>query len=160
MKKIGLGCLIILLLSGCIGQLDEDNIIYHSYIEEMKELKKMTTTSTDIVDVSIELDRYSDDEITYSVVIDHPTEPMKNIEAIVYHDQKTEDVFPSVGIYDQKLNLLPSEKHDGKNVKGIVLVGYIPTTKSIKQFHPTIQVMIIYSNKENERKKIYYSQTL
>lgn len=159
MKKTGLVCLIILLLSGCVGQLDEDNIIYHSYIEEMKELKKVTT-SKDVVNVSIELDRHTDDEITYSVVIDNPKESMKNIEAIVYHDQKTADVFPSVGIYDQKLNLIPEQKHDEKNVKGIVLVGYIATTKPIEQFHPTIQVMIVYSNPENERKKIYYSQTL
>lgn len=160
MKKISVIIVLLLILCGCTGKLDEDTITYHSYVEELSELKK-TTTSKGIVDVSIELNQYSDDEITYSVVIDNPKEKMKNVEAIVYHDQETTDVYPSVGIYDKKLNLLPNlKKNEGKNVKGIVLVGYIKTRKNIKKFHPTLKVMIIYYNSENERQKIYYSKTL
>lgn len=160
MKKISVIIILLLITCGCTGKLDEDTITYHSYVEELSELKK-TTTSKGIVDVAIELNRYSDDEITYSVVIDNPKEKMKNVEAIVYHDQETTDVYPSVGIYDKKLNLIPNlKKNTDKNVKGIVLVGYIKTKKNISKFHPTLKVMMIYYNSDNERQKIYYSKTL
>lgn len=160
MKKISIIIVLLLITSGCAGALDEDTITYHSYVEELSELKK-TTTSKGIVDISIELNQYTNDEITYSVVIDNPKEKMKNMEAIVYHDQETTDVYPSVGIYDKKLNLLPNlKKNEDKNVKGVVLVGYIKTKKKMETFHPTLKVMIIYYNSENERQKIYYSKTL
>lgn len=160
MKKISVIIVLLLIMCGCTGRLDEDTITYHSYVEELSELKK-TTTSKGIVDVAIELNRYSDDEITYSVVIDNPKEKMKNVEAIVYHDQETTDVYPSVGIYDKKLNLIPNlKKNEDKNVKGIVVVGYIKTKQNIEKFHPTLKVMMIYYNSDNERQKIYYSKTL
>lgn len=156
MKKVGLIIVIILILCGCTSKIDENQLVYNSYVEEMKELKEKTT-SKEIVDVEIELEEEKNGEITYRVTIDHPKEEMKNIEAMVYHTEKTEDIYPTIGVFDKKLNLIPGlKKNEEDNVKGIVLGGYIKTRKSLEEFHPTFKVMILYNDHENERKKIYY----
>ena len=156
MKKVGMIVVIILILCGCTSKIDEDQLIYNGYVEEMKEIKT-DTTSEDIVNVEIELEEETDGEITYRVTIDQPKEEMKDIEAMVYHTEKTDDIYPTIGVFDKKLNLIPGLKDNkDNNVKGIVLGGFIKTRKSIEQFHPTFKIMILYNNKENERKKIYY----
>lgn len=160
MKKIGITVLVILLICGCTNRLDENQIIYDSYVEELKELKKTNTTKK-IVDVDIELEKNTEDEITYRVTIDNPKVKMKEVEAFVYHNQKTDDIYPSVGIFDQKVNLISNLKESTEeNAKGIVLVGYMKTKKEIEDFHPTFKIMILYNDENNERQKIYATKTL
>ncbi len=160
MKKIGIVLILIMIICGCTNRLDENQLIYNSYVEELKELKS-TNTAKDIVDIDIKLEKSSNDEITYRVTIDNPKEKMKQVEAFVYHDQKTEDIYPSIGIFDEKVNLIPNLKEkDEKNTEGIVLVGYIKTKKEIEDFHPTMKVMILYNNQENERQKIYFTKKM
>lgn len=159
MKKLGIVLIVILVFSGCAGKIDEDQLVYNGYVEELKELKNITN-SKKIVDVDIELDK-DDSNISYRVTIDQPNQEMYNIEAIVYHTTKTEDIFPSIGVFDKKLNLIPNlEENKGDNVKGIVLAGYIETDKSLEEFHTTFKVMILYNNKDNERQKIYYTKKI
>lgn len=158
MKKIVIVLSIILVICGCTNKLDEDQLIYNGYVEELKELPK-TNTIDHLVDVDIELEKEKEDEITYRVTIDQPKEKMKEVEVFVYHNQKTEDIYPSLGVFDEKVNLIPNLKaNKDDNVKGIVLVGYIKTKKKLEEFHPTIKVMISYNNEDNERQKIYYTK--
>lgn len=160
MKKIGIVLILIMIICGCTNRLDENQLIYNSYVEELKELKS-TNTAKDIVDIDIKLEKSSNDEITYRVTIDNPKEKMKQVEAFVYHDQQTEDIYPSIGVFDEKVNLIPNLKEkDEKNTEGIVLVGYIKTKKEIEDFHPTMKVMILYNNQENERQKIYFTKKM
>ena len=70
-KKIIIGLITSALVCSCITLLDEDKLIYNSYVEELKELKK-TNTSKEIVDVDIELEKSENNEITYRVTIDNP----------------------------------------------------------------------------------------
>lgn len=160
MKKIGITLIIILVICGCTNKLDEDQLIYNSYVEELRELSKIDTID-DLVNIDIELEKEKEDEITYRVTIDQPKEKMKQVEVFVYHNQKTEDIYPSIGVFDEKVNLIPNLKENkDDNVKGIVLVGYIKTKKKLEEFHPTIKVMISYNNEENERQKVYYTKKL
>ena len=160
MKKIGIVLILIMIICGCTNRLDENQLIYNSYVEELKELKS-TNTAKDIVDIDIKLEKSSNDEITYRVTIDNPKEKMKQVEAFVYHDQQTEDIYSSIGVFDEKVNLIPNLKEkDEKNTEGIVLVGYIKTKKEIEDFHPTMKVMILYNNQENERQKIYFTKKM
>ena len=160
MKKIALLLMILFLITGCQYQLSENEIIYKGYVEELKELKNGADVSK-IVDLDIKLDKLTEDEITYSVVIDNPKVKMRKVEAIVYHDQKTEDVFPSIGVFDKKLSLIPNlKKNNGDQVKGIALVGYIKSKKEVSDLHPTIKVLILYNNEDNERQKISYIKKL
>ena len=54
-------------------------------------------------DVNVYSDRLVDTEIIYRVIIDNPTESMHNISVLVIHNYPTNDIFPSIGIFDEKL---------------------------------------------------------
>ncbi len=157
MKKLAIVIVMILIFSGCASKIDENQLIYNSYVEELTELK-LTTTSKKIVDVDIELEEEKG-EISYRVTIDNPRVVMNDVEAIVYHTSKTSDIYPTIGVFDKKINLVPNlKKNKDDNVKGVVLAGYIKSKKSLDEFHTTFKVMILYNDKNNERKKIYYSK--
>ena len=70
---------------------------------------------------------------------------------MIYHNKKTKDVYPSIGIFDDKEKL-----EVGKKPSGIILVGYIKFDGDISDFKCEIKVLIKYKNKENENKKVYY----
>lgn len=80
---------------------------------------------------------------------------MYNIKAIVIHNHFTNDVFPTIGIFDDEVDLLL----DSEEVKGINLVGYIQTTKDISELDLDIRVYIEYTNDNDELVKIYYKTT-
>ena len=87
--------------------------------------------------------------IRYQVIIDKPKKDLKNIEAIATHDQQTDDIFPSIGVFDKKEELLKNDKN------GIILVGYIPYTKDIEQFECTVKLLIKYTDEEKSDVKYY-----
>lgn len=157
MKKIGYVVLILLLMCGCEKKIDPKQKEYQDTVEQLQEKKekKFDTEFPFVVDVS--LDSFTDDEITYSVVIDQPVVPMKNIKAIAIHDVETDDIFPSIGILDEPLHLYPNEVDESsKKVKGIALVGYIKTKKKIGEFHMNLKVMVSYEDMEGNIKRYYY----
>ena len=107
-------------------------------------------------EIEVSIDSLVEGELVYSVVIDQPKVPMKNIKALVVHDAKTTDIFPSVGIFDTPLNLIPNEvDQEKKNVKGIALVGYIETDKSVGAFHMNVRVLVSYEDEEGNRHQLY-----
>ena len=69
------------------------------------------------------IDNVNENRIIYQVIIDNPQIETDNVTALVIHDGKTNDIFPSVGIVDEPINL---------NIdKGIILLGYIDQTSDI-----------------------------
>ena len=88
----------------------------------------------------------------FEVSVDNVKGTVKNITALAIHDKQTDDVFPSVGIFDDTVTLTEGEKPEG-----VVLAGYIPYTGSIDDLKNeiTVKVLIKY---EYENKKItaYY----
>ena len=94
----------------------------------------------------------NDNEIRFEVSVDNVKGTVKNITALAIHDKQTDDVFPSVGIFDDTVTLTEGEKPEG-----VVLAGYIPYTGSIDDLKNeiTVKVLIKY---EYENKKItaYY----
>ena len=94
----------------------------------------------------------NDNEIRFEVSVDNVKGTVKNITALAIHDKQTDDVFPSVGIFDDAVTL-----NEGEKPEGVVLAGYIPYTGSIDDLKNeiTVKVLIKY---EYENKKItaYY----
>lgn len=149
----------LLILVGCSKIIDENKMIYDGYVTELKELKEVADSDSykDLIDIDVKLTKNSDDEITYSVVIDNPKVKMKKVEVLIYHDKKTEDVYPSIGIFDEKKNLIPGlKKNTDTDVKGMVFVGYIKTKQEVEEINLTIKGMIAYNDENNERQKIYF----
>lgn len=148
MKKIIL-LIVILLLCGCKStELKK----YESYI---KELKNNKNSSEIPFDVSIDLIKFIDEEYMYKVTIDNPKEELKEIEAIVIHNKDTEDIFPSSGIFDDKYNLIPNDiNKKSNNVKGVILIGYIPYEEDITV---TFKLLVKYKDNNNKINTIVYS---
>ena len=112
MKKLLV--LLCFLLVGC------SNSVYDDYV---KELKNSEASSEVPFDIEFNIDNVNENRIIYQVIIDNPKVDASNVKALVIHDAKTEDIFPSVGIVDEAINL--------NKQKGIILMGYINKTEDI-----------------------------
>lgn len=144
MKKI-LIILLLMLLCGCTSS--EKNI-YLDYINELKEVK--TSSKTYPFSIEVKYDKIIDREVRYQVILDNVKEDITDIEMICYHDKKTSDIYPSIGIFDDKESL-----YKDKKPSGLILVGYIPYKKDIDNFHITMKVLIKYKI-NNKEYKIHY----
>lgn len=156
MKKVLWILPILCLLCGCEMQMSEAQKEYQAGVRQLEEKKVKNFDNELPFEIEVSLDTLVEGELVYSVVIDQPKVPMKNIKALVVHDAKTTDIFPSVGIFDTPLNLIPNEvNQEKKNVKGIALVGYIETDKSVGAFHMNIRVLVSYEDEEGNRHQLY-----
>ena len=121
-----------------------------TYLKYVKELKKITESSEDTPFTVEVLYDMIDDEVRYQVIIDSPTEDITDISALAIHNKQTDDVFPSVGIFDDKVDLKQDEKPSG-----VILVGYIPYVGEIDDFECEIKLLVSYKIND-EVKKVYY----
>lgn len=147
MKKI-LIFICCLLLIGCSNFSSEEKI-YNNYISE---LKNINYTSKNIpFDINVNYYKLNDKKIRYEITIDNTKKDIYSIEAIGIHNRKTNDIFPSIGIFDNKEKLLVNKKP-----KGILLVGYIDYNKDFNKFKCTMKVLVKYKTSDNKLHKVYY----
>ena len=140
-------------LLGCnsnkVEELSKEKEIYQNYVKKTQNIKK-TSSEEFPFDINVKYDKITKDEVRYQIVIDNPKKEIKNISAVAVHDKQTDDVFPSIGIFEKKQKLIPNKKPSG-----IILVGYIPYTKSVKSFECTIKLLIRFSDEEKTQ-TLYY----
>ena len=120
------------------------------YLKYVKELKKINVSSEDTPFTVEVLYDMIDEEVRYQVIIDSPTEDITDITALAIHNKQTDDIFPSVGIFDKKVDL----KKD-QTPSGVILVGYIPYNGDIDEFECEIKLLVSYKIND-ELKKVYY----
>ena len=151
MKKLITILLIsIILLTGCTDKkVVKEKEKYIKYIQELKSINK--TTKDVPFDVEVKFDKLTNDEVRYQIIIDNVKEDLYNIEAIVIHNKQTNDIFPSIGIFDDKENLLKDKKPSG-----IILVGYIDYQKDIEDFKCKLKLLVKYKTKDKKAHKVYY----
>ena len=159
MKKIVL-ILVVFICASCTlfsGNVKKDNSIekektkYIRYVNKLREVKK---SSEDLpFDVEVKFDKLTSDEVRYQVIIDNPKYELLNVKALAVHNKQTDDVFPSSGIFEKPLNLIPNKKP-----AGIILVGYIPYTKSIKSFNCEVKVIIEYTYQNKQYTRYYVTK--
>lgn len=114
MKKILV--VLCLLLVGCSNQ-----NLYDEYVENLKSNNNISSSIP--FDIEFYIDDVNENRLIYQVIIDNAEIDADEVLALVIHDGKTNDIFPSVGIVDEKVNL---------NVeKGIILLGYIDQVSDI-----------------------------
>ena len=124
MKKILIILLLIFFLCGCTKtSLEKEE--YLNYIEELKEVKESSKEYP--FNIEVKYDKISTKEIRYQVILDEVEEDITDITMIAYHNKETEDIYPSMGIFDEKESLLKDKKPSG-----LILVGYIPYEEDLK----------------------------
>lgn len=123
------------------------------YIKSVKELKKVKESSEDIPFTIEVLCEKMSNEVRYQVIIDNPSNELRDISAVAIHDKQTDDIFPSVGIFDKKVDLIPSE-----TPSGVILVGYIPYEGEIEDFEMEVKVLISYKIDDIQYKSYYVTK--
>lgn len=152
MKKIIKICLlsIIIFLTGCeTNEISKEKETYLSYVKEIQKQEKFTKQALPF-DINVEYDKLTDNEVRFQVIIDNPKVDITDISAVAIHDKPTDDIFPSIGIFEEKENLIPNKKPSG-----IILVGYIPYEKKLSSFECEIKVIIKYKE-DNKEHTVYY----
>lgn len=156
MKKIFWIITLVFLLSGCTKELTKEEIIYNDYVDKLKQEEKSEDNLP--FDLEIFVDKIIEKEVMYRVIIDNPKVSLRNIEALVIHDKYTEDVYPSSGIFESKLSLIPGVINKTSNyVEGIILAGYIPYEGDINNLNATFKVLFKYEDDEEVSHTIIYS---
>ena len=146
MKKILVVISLIILITGCSNEVqididtnvEDEKVAYLDIKDNLNKQEEFNKIEDIPCDIKMSVDRISEEEISYRVIIDNPKSDMKNIEALLIHNNFTEDIFPSIGLFDDKQSLLV----DNEEVKGISLVGYIETIHEIVQFDLELRVWI------------------
>lgn len=145
MKRILIFLLLIFLICGCTSSEKKE---YLGYIEELKTIKSSSKEYP--FNIEIKYDKITKKEIRYQVILDNVKEDITDITMIAYHNKKTEDIYPSMGIFDDKESLLKDKKPSG-----LILVGYIPYKGDIDDFNITMKVLVKYKI-NNKEYKIHY----
>ena len=146
MKKIIITLICLIFLTAWYKEDSKEYKVYSEYVESLEKYEGESSLDMPF-NINIELEKIMEDEILYIVTIDDFKEEIYDIEALVIHDYKTNNVFPSTGIYESKL--------DYKS-KGIILGGYIEYSGELKDFKTTFKLKIKYKDKENKEQIKYY----
>ena len=78
---------------------------------------------------------------------------MKEIKAMVIHNYYSDDIYPSIGIFNKEKELTTNQ--DDK----IELKDNIKTTQNISKLNLELKVWIEYINDEGKKQEIYYKTT-
>ena len=95
------------------------------------------------------IEREDEEVVNYSIIINEPTIDMYNIKALLIHDYYQEEAFPSVGIFDNEVEL----QKDSEDT--ITLSGVIQTTEDISDVN--FKLYLEYQDDNGLENKIYYA---
>lgn len=147
--------LLLIILSGCKNKEEDEKSEYLAMKSELLENEEFTNSEDINCDITFTLDRVDDEKIFYSVVLKNPKENMNDIKAIVVHNYYTEEIFPTVGLFDKKVSLIV----DSPNESELELSGTIETTDDIDDIDLELKVFIEYIDDSGNTKDIYYKTT-
>lgn len=148
MKKICIFALFILAFLGGCEKKDSSLVAYEDCVNRLKEQKDFNSSEGFSAKVSIQ--KITDDEIQYQFILDEVEFEMYDIQALIIHNKKTEDIFPSLGFFDNPAILLPNS-----DPQGIILVGYLPFTLTEEEFEGEFKVYLAYTNSEGIQKELF-----
>ena len=155
MKKLYILLLLSLFfISGCENKEEETKNEYIAMKNSILDDKNYTKGSLP-VDIVTTIERTDEEAIVYQTTISNPKENMHNIKILLVHNYYSDDVFPSVGVFDETKELLVN--NDEKNE--ITLKDTIKTTTNISKMNLELKILIEYTNDNGEKKDIYYKTT-
>lgn len=153
MKKVLVLLFILLILTGCSSSEEDKKTEYIAMKSELLTGTDYVVSEELPLDISVNLDRVNEEEYSYKVLFSNPKEDMYDIEAMVVHNYHNEDLFPTIGLFDDKGELLK------KTDKVIELSDIIETNKDLSSMNLELKIYIKYKDKNEETKEIYYKTT-
>ena len=115
---------------------------YMNYINELKEAEESTVDNPLVINIYLE--KVNEELYIYTALIDKNNEKMNDVLALLIHNKETENAFPSVGIFDERIDITEEEK-------GLKLTGYVENIEDI-----SFKLLIEYTNELGEQVKYYY----
>ena len=156
MKKIFLILLLVtLLMTGCKNKEEKEKNQYLAMKSKLLETKKYSNIDEIPCDIIVDIKRVSEERVNYRILLQNAKVNMNNIKAIAVHNYYTEDIFPSIGLFNKKYNLSPNQKENNK----IELKGKIETSEDIDNLKIQLKIMIEYYDDNNKKIDIYYNAT-
>jgi len=161
MKYISFLIILCILLTGC-GKEEKISKEVQTYQNIVEKLKSQSFQNTELpCHLEVSLEKSNSGELMYTVTLDEPKEEMYQVKAVFISLKETENSYPSIGIFDDGLNMVPNQVDHSKNiVKGIVLVGYLNTSKKPKTYHDTFRLYLEYQTKDKKIKTVYYEKKI
>ncbi len=156
MKKILMIILIAIVLTGCNKELSTEIKEYQSLVDTLENVSEKKFMNNYPFKIKVTLEKVIESEIIYRVSIEEATTRITNIKAVAINDIDKTNIFPSIGIFDEQLNM-DSEyiNSDEGYVKGIILVGYISHDESLDSLKGEFRVLVQYQDGE-KTKQVYY----
>ena len=147
------------MICGCNQKekLTKEMLEYQNIVNTLKE--KEIENKNLPCHLEIKLETSKNHELMYTFSLDQPSEEMYDVKALVISEKETKNSYPSIGILDDPLHLVPNQI-DVKNnyAKGIILVGYLSTKKEPKNYHDTFRLYLNYKTEDGKNKTIYYEK--
>ena len=142
------------IITGCKNQEEDSKNEYISLKSKLLKEERFTNIDDLPLEITTQVDRIDEEIIKYKVILNHPKENMKNIRVIVVHNYYNENTFPTIGIFDEKKDLLTSNEES--NIK---LESTIKTTKNVNKIKLILKIWIEYINEQGLKKEIIYKTT-
>lgn len=156
-KTLLLIVLLLFVLTGCKNEEESEKSEYLAMKSDLLAKEEFTDVSDIVCDITFSLDRLDEEKVTYSVILNNPKENMNDIKAIVVHNYYTEEVFPTIGLFDKSTDLLVNGQNDKDS--SVELTGNIETTNDIDNLDLELKILIEYKTDSGEVKDIYYKTT-
>lgn len=153
MKKRILWILLLFVLAGCSTEEETEKSEYIAIKSNLLEEDTYTSGSELPLDIVVEIDRIEEEVVDYRVIFSNPDFDMYDVEAMVVHNYYNEDLFPTVGLFDEKEELLS----DSDDI--IELKDTIKTNKNLSAIDLELKIYIKYKDEFGEKKEIYYKTT-
>lgn len=149
MKKLAvLTLLLLIIISGCTNKVEEEKNAYLSYKSDLEEKEEFTDNDKLDFNIYFDINRVSDEMLAYSLIINDINVDMYKVKALLIHDFFTDDVFPSVGIFEEPLTL---HKNTADKVE---LKGVINTDKD--NLDIKFKLYLEYEDENQNKNTIYY----
>lgn len=152
-KRILLVFILLFIFTGCSTKEETEKSEYIAIKsslldEDIKEVKEDLP-----LDIVVNIDRTTEEEVDYRVVFSNAKENMNDIEVMVIHNYYTEDLFPTIGFFDEKEELLVNSE------KEIELKDTITTNRDLSSIDLELKIYIKYKDDNGKKKEIYYKTT-
>ena len=153
MKRVFIIFFLCLFLFGCDNSEEQLRNKYLNMKNNLLDEIEYTDRNNLPLEIETVIDRVDEENIKYKIILKNPKENMTKIKAMVVHNYYTEDLFPSIGIFDEERELLVGMD------KTLELDDSIETTKNISQIDLEFRVWIEYYNDFGQKKEVYYKTT-